>query len=100
LVIVATRKKFEYNEKKSRTAQFDAGAACQNFSLEGYKRGLAIHLIEGFKYTKAAALGKIPRTYEVLAMIAIGKRTKTHEKKSVRRPLFEIVSKGELKNQR
>jgi nitroreductase len=100
LVVVVTRKYFEYNEKSSRTAQFDAGAACQNLSLEGFKRGFAIHLMEGFSYPKATKLCKVPKDYKVLAMIVIGKRTKIQEKRSSRRPLQEIVSEGILKNKR
>jgi nitroreductase len=98
LVVVATRKHFEYNEKMSKTAQFDAGAACQNLSLEGFRKGLAIHLMEGFDYVKAAKLCSIPNNYKILAMIAIGKRTRVIEKKSSRRPLREIISEGVLKN--
>jgi nitroreductase len=100
LVVVTTRNNFEYNEKISRTAQFDAGAACQNLSLEGFKRGYVIHLMEGFSYQKAANLCEVPKSYKVLAMIVIGKRTKIHEKRSSRRPLREIVSEGILKNKR
>jgi nitroreductase len=33
-VVVATRKDFEYDNKVSRTTQFDFGAVCQNLSLK------------------------------------------------------------------
>jgi nitroreductase len=98
IIVVATRKYFEYNDKFSRTAQFDAGAACQNFSLEGYARDLAVHLLEGFNYSRARLLCRIPKDYKILAMIVVGKRTKTIEKRSKRRPLKEIAIMNEFKS--
>jgi nitroreductase len=96
LVIVVTRKNFEYNNKRSRTATFDAGAACENLALEGTRRGLAVHLMEGFDYEKAAQVCNISKKFEVLVMIAIGRKMKL-EKRSTRRPLKEIVFEGTMK---
>jgi nitroreductase len=95
LVVVVTRKKFEYNNKTSRTAELDAGAACQNLALEGFYRGLAVHFMEGFNYKKAATACAVTSAYSVLAMIAIGKK-KGAEKVSQRRPLSDIMMEGRL----
>ena len=52
LVVVISRKNFEYNEKPSITHQFDAGAAWDNLaSLEGCDRGIATHGMEGCNVT-------------------------------------------------
>jgi nitroreductase len=100
LVVVLTRKRFEYDDRPSRTAAFDAGAACENLSLEAVHQNLAVHLLEGFDYTKAAKIVKAPKTYKILAMIAIGRKSKQKEKRTKRRPLKEIISEGKLKNLR
>ena len=52
LVVVISRKNFEYNEKPSITHQFDAGAAWDNLALEGCDRGIAAtHGMEGCNVT-------------------------------------------------
>ena len=53
LIVVVSRKNFEYNNKPSVTHQFDAGAAWENLALEGYRRGLVVHGMEGFNYKTA-----------------------------------------------
>jgi nitroreductase len=103
LVVVISRKNFEYNEKPSITHQFDAGAAWENLALEACDRGIAIHGMEGFDYQKAKAELSIPESYDVMAMIAIGKRgpkenlplkLQESEFPNDRKPLTEIVMEG------
>ena len=74
LIVVIARKNFEFNEKPTRTNQFDAGAAWENIALEATFRGLATHGMQGFDYEKARKDLEIPDNFEVLAMIAIGRR--------------------------
>lgn len=74
LVVVVSRKRFEHNEKPARTHSFDAGAAWENLALEGTRRGLVIHGMQGFDYDKARDVLGIPEAFQVEAMIAIGKR--------------------------
>ena len=74
LVVVISRKNFEYNEKPSVTHQFDAGAAWENLALEACDRGIATHAMEGFDHQKAKTDLGIPENYNVMAMIAIGKK--------------------------
>ena len=103
LVLVAARKNFEHNQKPARTHAFDAGAAWENFALEGSRRGLVVHAMQGFDYDRARTTLAVPDEYEVLAMIAVGKRAPAEtlppkpremEKPNQRRPLREIVQEG------
>ncbi len=74
LVVVISRKNFEYNEKPSITHQFDAGAAWENLALEACDGGIVTHGIQGFDYQKAKTDLGISESYDVMEMIAIGKR--------------------------
>jgi nitroreductase len=74
LGVVASRKTFEKGNKPSHTHAYDAGAAWENFALEGCSRNLVVHGMEGFDYDKAKKVLKIPDEYEVHAMFAVGKK--------------------------
>jgi nitroreductase len=107
LVVVSSRKNFEYNDKPSVTHGFDAGSAWENLALEATSRGLVAHGMEGFDYAKAKSDLGIPDDYEVHAMIAIGKRAKKEaledqkmqemEFPNDRRPLKEIIMEGKFR---
>jgi len=106
LVVVISRKNYEYNEKPAVTNKFDAGAAWENLALEGGSRGLVVHGMEGFDYAGAREVLRIPDDFDVLAMVAIGKRGKKEdlpenlreaELPSNRRPLNEIVIEGKFR---
>jgi nitroreductase len=106
LVVVASRKNFERNGKPARTHAFDAGAAWENLAIEGARRGLVVHGMEGFDYDRARTELEIGEEYEVLAMIAIGRRgprdelpepLRKVEEPNGRRPLHEIVFEGTLR---
>src|SRR6187401_2753269 len=43
LIVIISRKNFEYNEKPSITHQFDTGAAWENLALEASIRGIVAH---------------------------------------------------------
>lgn len=103
LVVVISRKNFEYNEKPARTHQFDAGSAWENLALEAFSRGLVAHGMQGFDYDKARIDCVIPDDFEVMAMIAIGKKgpreglppdLREKEKQSDRKPLKDIIMEG------
>ena len=74
LVVVISNKNFEHNGKFSITHQYDAGAAWENLALEATSRGLIAHGMQGFDYQKARDRLEIPEDFDVMAMIAIGKR--------------------------
>lgn len=103
LVVVISRKNFEYNEKPARTHQFDTGSAWENLALEAFSRGIVAHGMQGFDYDKARIDLEIPIDFEVMAMIAIGKKgsrdnlspeLQEKEKISDRKPLKDIVMEG------
>jgi nitroreductase len=103
LVVVIARKNFEQNEKYSITHQFDAGAAWENLALEASSRGLVAHGMQGFDYEKARIDLEIPDNFDVMSMIAIGKKgpkenlpleLQNKEFPNNRKPLNEIVMEG------
>ena len=103
LVAVISRKNFEYDERPSITHQLDAGAAWENLALEASLRGIVTHGMEGFDYKKARVDLGIPDNFDVMAMIAIGKRgpkenlpPKLQEREipNDRKPLEDIVMEG------
>ena len=103
LVVVVSRKNFEYNEKYSITHQFDAGAAWENIALEASSRGLVAHGMQGFDYEKSRMDLEIPVNFDEMAMIAIGKKgpkenlpleLQNKEFPNDRKSLNEIVMEG------
>jgi nitroreductase len=73
LVLFISRKRFEYNDEPSITHSYDTGAAWENFALQGFRQGLAVHGMEGFDYERARSELRIPEEYSVEAMAAIGR---------------------------
>ncbi|HEY9385829.1 MAG TPA: nitroreductase family protein [Nitrososphaeraceae archaeon] len=107
LVVLISYKNFEFNEKPSITHQLDAGAAWENLALEACFRGFVTHGMEGFDYQRAKHELEIPENYDVMAMIAIGKRgskenlppkLRDMEFPNNRRPLNEIVMEGKFRS--
>jgi nitroreductase len=105
LVVILSRKKFEYNGQPSRTHSFDTGSAWMSLALQGSLMGLVVHGMEGFDYEKAHKVVQASDDYEVEAMCAIGKPGRVQdlsadlqkkEEISDRRPLKEIVFAGLL----
>ena len=103
LVVVISNKNFEHNGKFSITHQYDAGAAWENLALEATSRGLIAHGMQGFDYQKARDRLEIPEDFDVMAMIAIGKRgpkenlppnLQQKENPNDRKPLNEIIMEG------
>ena len=103
LVVVISRKNFEFNEKPAVTHQFDAGSAWENLALEASSRDIVAHGMQGFDYKKAGVELRIPPNFEVMAMIAIGKKgpkeilpaeLQEKEKLTNRKPLKEIIMEG------
>jgi nitroreductase len=102
LLVLASRKEFEWGGA-ARTHSFDAGAAWQNFALQGSVSGLVVHGMEGFDYARARELLNVPGDYEIEMMIAVGKPGDARqltaellvmEKPSDRRATSEIAIEG------
>jgi len=103
LIVVISKKTFDYNEKPARTHSYDAGAAWENLALQGSLKALVIHGLQGFDYDGALRTLNIPDVFQVEAMIAIGKPgkkedlpegLKEREMPSPRKKLSEIVMEG------
>jgi nitroreductase len=103
LVVLVSGQRFEFNQQPSITHVLDAGAAWENLALEAARRGLVAHGMQGFDYQRAARELGVPGDYDVLAMIAIGRRgspgrlpekAQALEHPNQRRPLREILFEG------
>jgi nitroreductase len=73
LIVVASKKTFDHNDKPSRTHSYDAGAAWMSLALQGSMMGLVVHGMQGFSYEKAAEALSLPEHLQVEAMTAVGK---------------------------
>lgn len=107
LVVIVSKKTFDYNGKPSITHKFDAGAAWENLALQAITQGLVTHAMQGFDYDRAKKELDVPDDYEVTAMVAIGKRApkeklppelQKNEFPNDRKPLSEIVMEGKFGN--
>ena len=103
LIVVISKRTFDYNEKPARTHSYDAGAAWENLALQGSLKGLVIHGMQGFDYDKAKNDLNIPDLFQVEAMIALGmpgekdnlpENLREREFPSPRKTLSEIVIEG------
>ena len=103
LIVMVSRNTFEHNDKPAVTHSYDTGAAWMAMALEGSSRGLVVHGMSGFDFSKARSVLKVPDNFTVEAMAAIGKRApkeklppeiQAKEAPSDRRPLKQIALKG------
>lgn len=105
LVVLISKTTFDHNGKPAKTHSFDAGAAWENFALQGTFSGLAVHGMQGFDYDRAKTELSIPDEYQVEAMIAVGKpgrkedlppELRERETPTPRKKLSEIVFEGKF----
>jgi len=105
LIVVISKTTFN-NNKHARTHSYDAGAAWENFALQGSMMGLVVHGMQGFDYDKAKEILGIPDGYQVEAMIAAGRPGRKEdlpdyqqerEFPSSRKSISEIVMEGVFK---
>ena len=103
LMVILSKKTFDDRAEHARTHSFDTGAAWENLALEGVRRGLVVHAMEGFDYERAAESLGVPDEFEVEAMCAVGKPAPAdtlpkdlqhREEPSGRKPLDAIVAQG------
>jgi len=103
LVVFISRKTFEYNNEESVTHSYDAGAAWENFALQGFRQGLVVHGMEGFDYDRARVELRIPQEFQVEAMAAVGRpgakeslppKLQERESPNDRRKLKESICEG------
>ena len=72
LLVVLSHRVFSRNGKPNAVHSFDAGAAFQNFCLQGTHMGLVVHGMAGFDREQARTKLNVPDDYDVEAMIAVG----------------------------
>jgi hypothetical protein len=98
---------FDHNDEPSITHSYDAGAAWENFALQGFHQNLVVHGMEGFDYERARKELRIPEEFQVEAMAAVGKpgrkellpeKLRTRESPNDRRKLSESVFEGPFKS--
>ena len=103
LVVFISKTTFDHNGEPAVTHSFDAGAAWENFALQGTLRGLVVHGMQGFDYEKARKVLNIPDGFQVEAMAVIGKpgpkedlpeKLQEREIPNDRRKLTETVFEG------
>ena len=106
LLVITSKKTFDYNSKPAITHSFDTGASWENLALQGSINGLVIHGMQGFDYERAKKELDIPDDYQVEAMAAIGKAGKKEdlskelqevEFPSGRKKISEIAFEGKFK---
>src|SRR5437667_10534885 len=73
LVIFISRKFFDHNDEPSVTHSYDAGAAWENFALQGFQQGLVVHGMEGFDYERARKALRITDELHVEVMTDVAK---------------------------
>ena len=104
LVLVISRTHFDGDGRVCVTHSFDSGAAWQNLALQASIMGLVAHGMEGFDYERARRVLRVPTSYAIEAMVAIGRpgeasgppaapqRKPDHP--SSRRPLEQTICEG------
>jgi nitroreductase len=107
LVVVISKKTFARNDTPNTTNQFDAGCAWGYLSLGAHQLGLITHGMAGFDRDKVRAVLEVPDDFDILAMIAIGRRgdvadlppdVQKKEKVSTRRSLAETIMEGKFQS--
>ncbi len=105
LVVIVSKRSFDYNGKPSRTHSLDTGAAWSSLALQGSLSGLVVHGMQGFSYDRAAELLGIGDGFQVEAMAAIGRpgdaaelpeELQEREVPSSRKEFSEIVFEGKF----
>src|SRR5437016_7384539 len=108
LVVFISRKFFDHNDEPSVTHSCDAGAAWENFALQGFHQGLVVHGMQGFDYDRARKQLRIPDEFQVEAMAAVGKpgakeslpeKLQTRESPNDRHKVSESVFEVPVKSQ-
>jgi nitroreductase len=103
LLVFVSRTVNEQTGRPLKTHSYDTGAAWENLALQSILRGLVVHGMAGFDYTRARTELAIPDEFKVEAMAAIGRPGpidvlppdfQARETPSSRRPIAELVFNG------
>jgi nitroreductase len=103
LLVIISKKTFSRGGAPNTVYQFDAGCAWGYIALQALQNGLITHGMAGFENDKAREILGVPEDFDIMAVIAIGKRgykselpEKLQEREipSGRRPLSETIMEG------
>ncbi|HEY3327813.1 MAG TPA: nitroreductase family protein [Novimethylophilus sp.] len=72
LMLTVADSLFNHNSQPNRWAQYDTGAAAENFCLQAEALGLMAHQMGGFDADKARATFGVPLQFMPMAMVAVG----------------------------
>lgn len=72
LLLTVADSLFNHNGQPNRWAQYDTGAAAENFCLQAEALGLMAHQMGGFDADKARATFGVPPQFTPMAMVAVG----------------------------
>lgn len=106
LIAVVAKKTFSHNGTPNRTYQFDAGTAWGHLAIGAAEKGLITHGMAGFDVEKAHEVLELTDDYDVIAMVALGKRgdasmlpekLREREIPSNRKPQTETVMEGKFR---
>lgn len=107
LLVVIAKKTFDHNGEPMPTNQFDAGAAWENLALQATSQGLSTHAMAGFDHDQARIDLAVPDEFDVMAMVAVGKRgpkeqlsqdLQERETPNSRKSLSDLVMEGKYGN--
>lgn len=97
LILIVSKKTFSRNGNPNCVNQFDAGTAWGYMALGATQNNLITHGMAGFDADKAREVLGIPDDFDILAVIALGKRAgAAPEDISGRRALKETVMEGKF----
>lgn len=103
LVVVLSKTTYPDSTEPIRNHSFTTGASWQNIALEGTRRGLVVHPMQGFDVNAARQRLGVPDDMRVEIMTAIGvrgsrealaPRDREREYPSSRHPLEDVVAEG------
>lgn len=105
LILIISKKTFARNGNPNGTNQFDAGTSWGFLALAALQNGLITHGMAGFYADKAREVLGVPEDFDILAVIALGKRAdistlppevQKKEVISTRRALNETIMEGKF----
>jgi len=97
LILIVSKKTFSRNGNPNSVNQFDAGTAWGYMALGATQNNLITHGMAGFDAEKAREVLGVPGDFDILAVIALGKRAgAAPEEISGRRALNETIMEGKF----
>lgn len=72
LMLVLTKRTFDYNNGTNIHALFDVGTAVANLTTQAVAEGLQVHPAAGFDSERAKAVLHLPHTHDPVVLLAVG----------------------------